>query len=152
MGHWKGFCRKLKRDDQENQSTLKKQPRFTQKSRRIHAVDQPSENESSEDEDAYTSNTPRSRFHTLSLSDKCFDAITSDTAFTDLDIKLPQKPGQYKLQVKIDTGANANALPLRTFQQMYPKQNVNDIVHRATDAKAHLILWRQHKMHRYHEH
>ena len=84
---------------------------------------------------AYTSNTPRSRFHTVSLSDKCFDAITSDTAFTDLDIKLPQKPGQYKLQVKIDTGANANALPLRTFRQMYPKQNVNDIVHRATDAK-----------------
>ena len=135
MGHWKEFCRKLKRDDQENQSTLKKQPRFTQKSRRIHAVDQPSENESGEDEDAYTSNTPRSRFHTLSLSDKCFDAITSDTAFTDLDIKLPQKPGQYKLQVKIDTGANANTLPLRTFRQMYPKQNVNDIVHRATDAK-----------------
>ena len=135
MGHWKEFCRKLKRDDQENQSTLKKQPRFTQKSRRIHAVDQPLENESSEDEDAYTSNTPRSRFHTVSLSDKCFDAITSDTAFTDLDIKLPQKPGQYTLQVKIDTGANANALPLRTFRQMYPKQNVNDIVHRATDAK-----------------
>ena len=32
-------------------------------------------------------------------------------------------------------GANANALPLCTFRQMYPKQNVNDIVHRATDAK-----------------
>lgn len=129
MGHWKECCRKMK-FDQDNQPKTKKQIRRPRHKKRMDALEQPSEDDEREDESTYIS-----KFHAVSLSDKCLDAVTSDTAHTNLDIKLPQIPGLCQLKVKLDTGANANALPLRTFRQMYPNTSVEEVAHAHAGTK-----------------
>ena len=42
-------------------------------------------------------------------------------AFASLDIILPNRKGVHELKIKVDTGAEGNTLPLRTFQQMFPE-------------------------------
>lgn len=49
------------------------------------------------------------------------NSTRSTTAFTGLKVKVPMLDGQHGMRVKMDSGANANALPLRTFRQMYGK-------------------------------
>ncbi|GAB1602684.1 hypothetical protein Ahia01_000548300 [Argonauta hians] len=56
-----------------------------------------------------------------------FDAIQQPKderteIITELEIKLPNKPGTHKLKAKVDTGAEGNTLPLRTFRKMFPKE------------------------------
>ena len=41
--------------------------------------------------------------------------------FATLDIVLLNKKGVHNLKAKVDTGAEGNTLPLRTFQQMFPE-------------------------------
>ena len=41
--------------------------------------------------------------------------------FASLDIILPNRKGVHELKIKMDTGAEGNTLPLRTFQQMFPE-------------------------------
>ena len=60
----------------------------------------------------------------------CFDSITSNKKFDNedimvhVDVKIPSnKPAE--LYCKIDTGAQGNVLPLRTFQKMFP-EHLND--------------------------
>ena len=54
-----------------------------------------------------------------------FDAVQQQRdnrteIFTELQIKLPDRPGTYILKAKVDTGAEGNTLPLRTFRRMFP--------------------------------
>ena len=42
--------------------------------------------------------------------------------FATLDVTLPNKRGVHTLKAKVDTGAEGNTLPLRTFQQMFPER------------------------------
>ena len=49
------------------------------------------------------------------------DTDTRDELFANLDIKLPDRPGQHKLKMKVDTGAQGNILPVRTFRRMFPQ-------------------------------
>ena len=42
-------------------------------------------------------------------------------AFATLDVILPNRKGVHELKIKVDTGAEGNTLPLRTFQQMFPE-------------------------------
>ena len=42
-------------------------------------------------------------------------------AFATLDVILPNRKGIHDLKIKVDTGAQGNTLPLRTFQQMFPE-------------------------------
>ena len=46
--------------------------------------------------------------------------------FTELQIRLPGRPGTHILKAKVDTGAEGNTLPLRTFSRMFPDR-VDDI-------------------------
>ncbi|CAE1292604.1 unnamed protein product [Acanthosepion pharaonis] len=41
-------------------------------------------------------------------------------AFVDLSIKLVDHPGTHTFNLKVDTGAQANTLPIRIFRKMYP--------------------------------
>ncbi|XP_022099493.1 uncharacterized protein LOC110984016 [Acanthaster planci] len=46
---------------------------------------------------------------------------TRDELFASLDIELKHRPGSHTLKVKVDTGAQGNILPLRTFRRMFPQ-------------------------------
>ena len=56
--------------------------------------------------------------HVSSVQHKTEDA--SDEAFVSLDIKIPPRPGIHKMKLKIDTGAQANTLPVRMAKKMFP--------------------------------
>ena len=54
------------------------------------------------------------------VSNKYLHAVsTRGDAFTTVDIRCPQMKHAKSLRLKIDTGAQGNALPIRTFKQMY---------------------------------
>ena len=60
-----------------------------------------------------------------------FDAVQQQKdnrteIFTELQIRLPYRPGTYILKAKVDTGAEGNTLPLRTFRRMFPDK-VDDL-------------------------
>lgn len=59
------------------------------------------------------------------FSQLSFDVIDADQrkeAIARLQIKLSNRPGIHNLKAKVDTGAQANTLPLRTFRNMFPEQ------------------------------
>ena len=59
-------------------------------------------------------------FHNLKVSSKCLHAVsTRGEAFTTIEVQCPQKTSNQFLVLNIDTGAQGNALPVRTFRQMY---------------------------------
>ena len=43
-----------------------------------------------------------------------------------LDVKLPNRPGRDTLKVKLDMGAEANILPVRTYSKMFPERILAD--------------------------
>ena len=43
-----------------------------------------------------------------------------------LDVKLPNRPGRDTLKVKLDMGAEANILPVRTYRNMFPERMLAD--------------------------
>ena len=58
-------------------------------------------------------------FHNLKMSSKCLHAVsTRGELFTTIKVQCPQKRSNRFLRLKIDTGAQGNALPVRTFRQM----------------------------------
>ena len=46
--------------------------------------------------------------------------------FTELQIRLPDRPSTHTLKAKVDTGAEGNTLPLRNFRRMFP-DTVDDL-------------------------
>ena len=84
-----------------------------QKSRKVHNM------EANYDDDT-SSETDMEEFHNIKMSNKCIDTIsTRDEAFTTVDVRCPGRKSVKLLRLKIDTGAQGNALPIRTFRQMY---------------------------------
>ena len=54
-----------------------------------------------------------------------FDAVQQQRdnrteIFTELQIRLPDRPGTHILKTKVDTGAEGDTLPLWTFRMMFP--------------------------------
>ena len=78
------------------------------------------------DKDAESESAARG-FHEIHLSTVNAHSA-SDKAFTKLAIKVPKLKGEHTLRVKIDTGANANALPLRTFRQMFGNKDPSTLL------------------------
>ena len=44
----------------------------------------------------------------------------------DLDVKLPTRPERDTMRVKLDMGAEANTLPVRTYNKMFPDRVLED--------------------------
>ena len=116
VGHWRKCCKFAKKGDSKPKykGTRKKQ---------FHDVTE-QHDERSATEDAYSMNG----FYAVTLVDKQLDAVTTDKAFTEVRITVPRLEGQHPMRVKMDTGANANALPLRTIRQMYGDADFSDIL------------------------
>ena len=60
-----------------------------------------------------------------------FDAVqhqrdNQTEIFTELQIRIPDRPGTHILKAKVDPGAEGNTLPLRTFRRMFPEK-VDDL-------------------------
>ena len=66
---------------------------------------------------------------------------------TELQIRLPDRPGTHILKAKVDTGAEGNTLPLWTFRRMFPDK-IDDLGHpRFYKKVAHYtncIQWLKH--------
>ena len=45
---------------------------------------------------------------------------------TYLDVKLPTRPERDTMRVKLDMGAEANILPVRTYNKMFPDRVLED--------------------------
>ena len=54
-------------------------------------------------------------------TDGTSQADQRDEIFAILNITLRNKPGNHTLKVKVDTGAQGNVLPLRTFRRAFPE-------------------------------
>ena len=59
-------------------------------------------------------------FHEVKVSEMCLQQNNHGEAYAQVHIKLNNRPGIHNLSAKIDTGAQGNTLPLRTFRRMYP--------------------------------
>ena len=58
--------------------------------------------------------------HEVKVSEMCLQQNNRDESYAQVQIKLNNLPGIHNLSAKIDTGAQGNTLPLRTFRRMYP--------------------------------
>ena len=59
-------------------------------------------------------------FNSIHVSSFCLEENERDEAFATLNIRLTSRPGTHKLELKVDTGAQVNTLPLRTYRRMFP--------------------------------
>ena len=58
-------------------------------------------------------------FHTITISNIC--KSEEKGVHTTIDIVLLAKSGRHTLHVKVDSGAEANTIPMKIIRQMYPK-------------------------------
>ncbi|XP_067899405.1 uncharacterized protein [Heterodontus francisci] len=57
-------------------------------------------------------------FHTITSAEQVH-SVNKTEAFATLQIVCPNKAGQHRLRVKIDTGTSANTLPFRILKDLY---------------------------------
>ena len=67
---------------------------------------------------------PKVNIDTLTTMDTATDGKTY--VLTDLDVKLPTRPQRDTMRVKLDMGAEANILPVRTYNKMFPDRVLED--------------------------
>ena len=67
---------------------------------------------------------PKVNIDTLTTMDTATDGKTY--VLTDLDVKLPTRPQRDTMRVKLDMGAEANILPVRTYNKMFPNRVLED--------------------------
>ncbi|CAB3986269.1 Hypothetical predicted protein [Paramuricea clavata] len=78
--------------------------------------------------DLNVNNESSDEFDTLVFDTITVDSITSDSnsqtkdeALVMIDIELPNNTHNTQLRAKVDTGAQANILPLRLYRSMFPE-------------------------------
>ena len=89
----------------------------------------------------------------LSRLDKEFEQLTFDAVqqqrdnrteiFTELKIRLPDTPGTHTLKAKVNTAAEGNTLPLRTFHRMYPDKidDLEQLINKKGAHNTNCIQW-----------
>ena len=67
-------------------------------------------------------------FDTFTFNNVQISSVRSnrDEAFVTVNVKPHSRPGVHNLILKVDTGAQGNTLPLRTYRQMFPDQLTKD--------------------------
>ena len=90
------------------------------RNRHLHTLDEQcdyGENRSQCDYDDYTSHTNEFSFNVVDTS-----IPRRNEAYATLRIQLRNRPGLHNFTLKVDTGAQANTMPFRTFRDMFPEQ------------------------------
>ena len=105
-GHWASVCLSSRNPQSGNNGNRRRQTPTHNK--KVHVV---SDDQLSEQwQEALT-------FDSLMISTVQQDR---DEAFTLLQVRVQGRPGTHTFRVKVDTGAQANTMPFRTFSQMWP--------------------------------
>jgi hypothetical protein len=126
-GHWAKYCLRKQREREANSSTPNRgrgnrrgqsrgRGRGGKSVNEIHDYTEPSESDNySEFDEVY--------YDEIKISGINNDDDRTEV-FAKLEVQLPNKPKKTKsyLKLKVDTGAQGNTLPLRTFKQMMPEK------------------------------
>lgn len=131
-GHWAKCCKKTKRQRQHfsrgrrSKSRPPQNKQHRQASKNYYRRQSESHVDAIDSSDTVEECAYQKQFHSITISEKCMHSIDSkpprEEAYTILNVKPPDLPDYgHTLRIKIDTGASGNALPLRTFKQMYGK-------------------------------
>ena len=129
LGHWQRMCLSTSTGRKPRQSrTSRSRVRGSYSPRRNRRPSRSKSRQSSEVSSIeYDISDAQAQFESIS-----FDTIvaqskgnqssdTRDEIFATLNITLQHRPGSHTLKVKVDTGAQGNILPLRTFRRMFPQ-------------------------------
>ena len=115
--HWARVCRSKSKGGPTQGANQQPQHKTTfqrkkGKNQKAHAVAYGSEEESTEE------------FDSLTFESVTVDTVgqTRDEVFVNIKVELPSKPRcTTRLKAKVDTGAQANILPLRIYRSMFPE-------------------------------
>ena len=111
--HWAKVCRSTSSYTNEHREPKSAPPRFQR---------------------GHTHRKGNSKIHNIEADDAGleFDMLTfnhitvssiessRDEAFVQINVKLTSRPGVHNLNLKVDTGAQGNTIPLETFRKMFP--------------------------------
>ena len=103
-----------------------KDKKFVKRSgKQIHECHEDKINNANRDYHCMASEQLDHSFDTLSFSELSISKLSiadnkRNEAFVTLQVKLPSFPGTHNFKLKVDTGAQANTMPLRVFQNMFP--------------------------------
>ncbi len=142
-GHWAKKCRKSRgrgksppqrgnRRSRRSKSRNRDRNSSPHRGRRGKFFNEVTSEDDEEEESEHT-------FYDIRVSDLCLEETPKrrTEAFTDIDITCPEKHGQHKLMVKLDTGAQGDTLPLRTIKQMYGSKWKNVVQRSRARLKAY---------------
>ena len=118
-GHWVNFCRLTNRANNHKKHYDSRHPRHShgskdrRSSRKVDEIKQAEASCLSNMEEQFESFT----FSEITVSSLCL-MDKRDEAFVTMNIEISNQ--KHKLQLKVDTGAQANTLPLHTYRKMFP--------------------------------
>ncbi|PIK45946.1 hypothetical protein BSL78_17195 [Apostichopus japonicus] len=132
MGHWAKLCltTKFKKGGQSKSKSRQSHSRGAHRSRNnfdSHSNNQPRTNKHIESiqqlpdrEDQIAKELESFSFSSIKVS-SMHSSETRNQVHANIDIKLNNKPGVHSLNIKVDTGAEGNTLPMRIYRNMYPE-------------------------------
>jgi hypothetical protein len=116
VGHWAKYCPSKQRKNCGRSKSRGRNAKYRDKSEKkeknVNAVN------TSCDVDAMNNQIETFMFSQVSSN----QPQPRDEAYTMISVKFNCIPGQHKLKVKVDTGAQRNTLPARLFQEMFPNR------------------------------
>ena len=138
-GHWAKCCRKSKRKQQQGKPNQRRRhssrgrspsrPRNKGARSKSHDDSRPVDLMQADRAQQYTATTNQDDdqcqvdlLYAIHISDLSMTPVQPhklDEAFSIIDVECPNLHGVKRLKFKVDTGASANTLPLRTIRQMY---------------------------------
>jgi len=138
--HWAKFCRSSKQSPyrphtpnaralQKPSSVPRKPQRYPPRtkprhgSQSFHSLEVTSEDTN---EPSLEHDLEHLTFNQVTISSMCFSPPPRDEAFAQLQIKRPNRALADNLNLKVDTGAQGNTLPLRLYRQMFPTLLTSD--------------------------
>ena len=128
-GHWAKFClttkyKKFNRRQKPKPGSPKKHENNYKAPKSVHAVEQI---ESECDVQGMNEQFESFTFYSIEKDTPSPEnrPVNRDQAFATLNVTLEDRPGIHNFKLKVDTGAQANTLPLRTYRSMFPN-NIDD--------------------------
>ena len=124
--HWSNVCQSSKHESNDNtglrhskgkphhrpRSTSRRRTMRHNKQHHVHSIEQ----------DTEKTDSMYNQFDELTFSVITINSVHArDEVYAKLNIKLRNRPGSHTLQLKVDTGAQGNTLPIRIYRSMYPE-------------------------------